>query len=100
MRLRRVAEQQVDFSRSKIAGIYAHEDISMLPIDADFIDAFSGPLDRSPNLGKCKFYEFADGVAFSSRQNIVVCLLLLQHQPHAFDKIAGVAPVSLGVQVS
>ena len=36
----------------------------------------------------------------SGRQNVVVRLVLLHHQPHAFDIVASVSPIAFGVQVA
>ena len=44
--------------------------------------------------------ELTDRVRLASRDHIVVGLVLLQHQPHGFDVVLGIAPVALGVEVA
>ncbi len=39
-------------------------------------------------------------MGFSGRQHIVVRLVLLQHQPHALDKVPGMSPVAPGIQIA
>jgi len=44
--------------------------------------------------------EFAHRVLLARGQHIVVRLVLLEHHPHAFHIVAGVAPIPLGVQIA
>ena len=36
---------------------------------------------------------------FPGRQNIVVRFVLLEDHPHAFDKVAGMPPIALGIEI-
>src|SRR5699024_5699251 len=44
--------------------------------------------------------EFLNAVRLPGRNHIVTRLLLLQHQPHCTDKVAGVTPVTLRVEIT
>src|SRR5581483_5184413 len=44
--------------------------------------------------------EVADTVRDAARDDVVVRLLLLQHQPHRADVVAGVAPVAARLEVA
>ena len=44
--------------------------------------------------------ELADAVRLAGGDDVVVGLLLLEHQPHRLDVVAGEAPVALGVEVA
>src|SRR5205807_1255979 len=49
---------------------------------------------------KCCGDEIANRAHDPRRNHIVVSLVLLQHQPHGFDVVARVAPVSLRLQIA
>ena len=51
-------------------------------------------------FGESKLHEFADRMRLTGRHDIVVRLILLQHEPHCFDIIAGEAPIALGIEVA
>ncbi len=53
-----------------------------------------------PTCGEGQLDELAHGVGLAGRQHVVVGLVLLQHQPHALDVVARVAPVALGVEIA
>lgn len=44
--------------------------------------------------------EFTDRVTFTRGKNVIGRLIALNHEPHAFDIVTCVTPVSLGVEVS
>lgn len=44
--------------------------------------------------------EFPDSVTFSSGKHVIGRLIALDHEPHAFDVVTCVTPVSLGVEVA
>ena len=98
-RLGGVAYQIVDLGRAEIARIDPDERLAGLGVDAGLLGALPAPCDlrstsanaRSTNSRTC---------AFAGREHVVVGLVLLQHQPHALDIVAGVAPVALGVEIA
>ena len=47
-----------------------------------------------------QFAETTNGNHFSSRNHVIVRLILLQHPPHGFDVISGKTPVSLRIEVA
>ena len=46
------------------------------------------------------FYEFSYRMCLTGGNNIVIGVILLEHEPHGFDILLGVAPVALGVEVA
>jgi len=78
-----VADQEFDFGGAEVAGVKF--DV-VLPVEAD--------------VGEGDFEKFADGVGFAGGDDVVVGLVLLEHQPHSFDVVFGVAPVAFGVEVA
>ena len=53
-----------------------------------------------PDLGEGPLDELLDGVRLARGDDVVVGLVLLQHQPHRPHVVAGVAPVALRVEVA
>ena len=45
-------------------------------------------------------HEFLDAVGLARADYVIISLVLLQHQPHGPDIIAGKSPVALGLQVA
>src|SRR5262245_56242137 len=62
-----------------------HLDV-LLPIETD--------------MSKRRFYELLHGVRHAGRDDVVVSLRLLQHQPHRADVVTGKAPVAAGVAIT
>ena len=58
----------------------------VLPVEADVLE---GDLAELPHR-----------VGLSGRDDVVAGLVLLEHQPHRLDVVAGEAPVALGVEVA
>ena len=52
------------------------------------------------DVGEGVFDEFFHRVGLVGGADIVVGLVLLEHKPHGFDILWGVAPVALGVEVA
>jgi hypothetical protein len=44
--------------------------------------------------------EFAHRMFFAGGKHIVVGLVLLEHHPHPFHIVAGMTPITLGIQVA
>jgi len=80
---RGVADEEVDFGGAFVAGVVF--DV-FFPIEAD--------------MGEGVLDEFLDRVGFVGGNDIVVGLILLEHEPHGFDILGGVAPVALGIKVA
>ncbi len=64
------------------------------------MESFAFPAEGNGSMTKGSFDEFADRMGFSGRDDIVVCLLLLEHHPHCLDIIPCIAPVALCVEVA
>src|SRR6185295_831448 len=78
-----VAEQRVDLGGPDQGGV---DDDVLLPVQADVAE---GDLEV-----------FADGMVLAGGDDEVVGGLLLEHEPHGADVVAGVAPVAFGVDVA
>src|SRR3954470_5373725 len=83
----------------KIARIDLYQRLSGRLVEALLLDAASVPDDRPADMSKGLFDEFTHRVCLAGGKNIIVWLVLLQDQPHSFDKIARVAPVAHCVEI-
>ncbi len=81
--LGRVADEEIDLGGAFVAGVVF--DV-IFPVEA--------------NAGEGVFDEFLNGVGLVRGDDIVVRLVLLEHEPHGFDIFGGVTPVALGVEVA
>src|SRR5262249_38249620 len=99
-RLSGIAEQDVDLSRTEIPRIDLDEDLSGLGVDPGLLDACASPGDPAAHMAEGELDEFAHGMLLACGQHIVVRLVLLEHHPHAFHVVAGMAPIPLGVEIA
>ena len=81
-RLGRIAAQRIDLGRPEIAAI----DLDVLPL----VEA---------SRARMPARRIAHGMRLAGRDDVVVGLLLLQHQPHGFDIVASKAPIALRFEV-
>ena len=44
--------------------------------------------------------KLAHRMRFARRDDIIVRLVLLKHQPHGLDEISGMSPIAFGVEVA
>ena len=96
----RIAEQRVGFRRPEITLVDFDQHAAVACIDALLGKPGSAPFDGPADASERLLDEFADRMLFAGRQHIVVGLRLLQDQPHAFDIIAGVAPIAPGGKIA
>ena len=87
-RLGRISTQHFDFRRPKIAYVNLHQLAFSLFAEPAFFRVGPLPLDSNADFREGQFNEFAHGMVFASRQNIIVGLGLLQNEPHTLGKIA------------
>src|ERR1051325_4650461 len=78
-----VALEQIHFGGAQVARV---EIDIFLPIEADVAKGF--------------LQEFAHGMGFAGGDDVIIGLLLLEHQPHGFDVFFGVTPVALRFKVA
>ena len=57
-------------------------------------------LPAQPGVGECELAELADAVRLAGGDDVVIGLLLLQHEVHGAHVVAGESPVALGVEVA
>src|ERR1017187_6162717 len=98
--LRRVAAQEVHFSRAEMARVDTDHGLHGLGVEPPLVDARTYPADVYPGLLEGKLDELAHGVRFAGRDDVVVGLVLLEHEIHRFDVVPRVAPVAIGVDVA
>mmetsp|Transcript_1083 Transcript_1083/g.1870 ORF Transcript_1083/g.1870 Transcript_1083/m.1870 type:complete len:369 (+) Transcript_1083:223-1329(+) len=103
LRLGGVTEEKFDLGRSEVAGINLHKLAALIgSINSDLIDGsgLASPLDGSTNNLEGLLDKLTDGVSLSGSEDVVIGLILLKHAPHTLDVVAGMAPITLGVDVS
>ena len=82
--LRRVADEQIDLGRAE-----------ELVVDDDVVLVV-----RARRCANATSHELAHRVRLAGGDDVVVGLVLLQHQPHRPHVVAGEAPVALRVEVA
>ena len=82
-RLGRIADEQIHFGGADEARV---ELDVLLPVE--------------PDVPEGDFHEFAHGMRLAGGDDVIVGAVLLQHQPHGLDVVAGEAPVAARVQVA
>src|SRR5918992_2721439 len=81
-RLGGVADQMLDLGRTQEAGIDPHV-----------------PIGIQPDVVEGDPHELANRVRLAGGYDVVVRLVLLEHEPHGLDVVLGIAPVPLRVEV-
>src|SRR5690606_28921182 len=99
-RLRRISQKFVDLGWPEIARIDTNDITPRPRIESDFMDALPLPYDFPADAFEDALHKLPHGVHLAGRENIIVGLLLLQDEPHPFDKIPRVAPVPPGIEVA
>src|SRR5580700_8606709 len=100
VRLARIADQGFDLGRAKIARIDLDEHMAGFLIQSFLVGAGAFPDDAAADAGERLFDEFAHRMRFACRQHKIVGIVLLHDPPHAFDIVAGMAPIALGIEVA
>ena len=98
-----VTEEKLNLGGSEVAGVNLHKLAALIGgINSDLIDGsgLASPLDGGADNLEGLLDKFTDGVGLSSGEDVVIRLVLLEHAPHALDVVAGVAPITLGVDVA
>src|SRR4029079_11430079 len=99
-RLGRIAQEMPHLGWTEITRINFNQHTVGAALDADLLETTSAPFNRAPDTSKSLLHELLHGVAFPSGQHIIIGFRLLQHHPHAFDKISGVAPVTHRIEIT
>ena len=99
-RLGAVAEQEIDLGRPEIPRVDLDEDPPGRDVDAAFLGVGAAPFDVDSDFAEGLLDERTDRCRDTGREDIVVGLILPQHQPHAVDEVTCVAPVALSVEVA
>ena len=96
----RVTEQLFHFGRAEVFRVDLYQYFAGGRVDSFLIDAFALPTQVDAYFGKCQCTEFADGMHFAGSDYEIFGYVMLQDQPHTFYIIFGIAPVTLGIQVT
>src|SRR5262249_31231483 len=99
-RLRRIAEEELDFGWTKVPLINFDKDAAGFLVQPLLGDSRPLPPDLNANFGEGTLDELSDRMGFAGCQNVIVGLGLLHDAPHAFDIVACVSPIALGIQIS
>lgn len=97
--LGRVAEQELDLGGAVVGGVDTDTDHTLL-IDTNLLLSSALPADGLASSLEGLFNKLTDSVHLTGGEDKVLGLLLLKHAPHALDVVAGMTPVTLGVQVA
>src|SRR5690606_19671752 len=98
-RLRRVAEQRVDFRRTEVTWIDRDND-APFAIHALLVQAGATPSQFNTQLTSDRADEFPNAMLVTRCDDIVARAVLLKDQPLRSDVVARVAPVALRVEVA
>src|SRR5262249_41649772 len=100
MRLRCVADQNIDFSRPEIARIDLDQFLAARFIDAGLMPSLAPPRNAAADHSNGPLDELAYSMAVASRQHVIVWLWLLHDHPHALNVVAGMAPVAPRIEIA
>lgn len=95
-----VAEKEIHFGGAEVFFVDADDGFFRLFVDADFFESFAFPLEVNAQKFGAFFDKFSYAVGFSRGKNEILGRLLLEHSPHSFDVVLGIAPVTFGIEVS
>src|SRR5215467_4906750 len=98
--LRRVPMKIVHFRGTEIARIDGHQHLAALGVDPLLLGSRATPGDLPADLGEGELDELAHRMGLPGRDDVVVGLLLLQHDPHGLDIVARMAPVTLRIEIA
>ena len=71
----------------------------MVLINAYFIGAGAFPLDFNSGLLEGQLAKLPDGMGFASGDDEIIGVILLEHEPHDFNIVRGVAPIAPCIQI-
>src|ERR1035437_7323305 len=71
-----------------------------LGVDPLLVDARTYPPDFDPDLVEGKLDELTDGMCLAGRHDVVVGLVLLEHEIHCFDVVPSMTPVAHCIDVA
>src|SRR5215469_8192923 len=99
-RLAGISQKRFDLGRAKIPWIDFDQNVPGSGIESDLVGAAAFPDDSSAHMPKREFDEFTHGMAFAGGKDVVIGLILLKNEPHAVDIVAGMTPVTTGVEIA
>ena len=72
---------------------------AIFDMDGTLIDSLTFEFQFNSGISESQFAELPDRVLFTGSDDIIISLILLQDQPHAFDIVLRIAPVAQRVHV-
>src|SRR5450830_767828 len=85
--------QHIDLSRAVVVGVDANDDFPGACVKSALLGTLTLPYHSDTGPLECHFHELAHGMGFSSRNNVVIRSVLLQHEPHCLHVFFGVSPI-------
>src|SRR5487761_842210 len=98
--LLRISEQQIDLGRTVIMRVDRDQAFAAAIAQAALVGTRSRPDDRPADAAERPLDELAHRMRLAGGKHIVVGLLLLEDEPHAFDIVTRMAPIALRVDVA
>ena len=98
--LSRITKKLVNFGRAEVLRVNFHQRLSCFCVDTLFVHAFAFPAQLDAGLLERQCAEFAHSMVFASCDDEILRLVVLKNQPHAFNVVLSVSPVSERVEVA
>src|ERR1700733_6431087 len=95
-----ISQQRIHFGGSKVARIHPDDRVAAVAVDTLLRGALTTPLDVHADAAGRRDYEIPHRMLLTAGDYVVDGLRLLQHQPLRAYVVAGVAPITSGVEVS
>jgi hypothetical protein len=97
--LGRIAKKSFHLCGTEVTRIDSDDEVTVTVIGL-FVEAASLPCEVQVEPRGAAFNELPDAVLLTGGDDVVLRLVLLQHEPLHLDVVASVTPVALGVQIS
>src|SRR3954454_6514911 len=99
-RLAGIADQEIDFGRTKIRRIDPNDRFARLLVNAGFRHALAAPLDASADFCESQLDEFTHRASHPGCQHEIGRLIRLQYPVHALHIVPSVAPITLCLEIA
>lgn len=99
-RLFGIADQDINLGRANELQIDPNQQATGPPIPSGLVRSLALPFDLVADHRGGQLHKALYAFRTTGRQDEVARLVLLQHEPHARDVIAGITPIAPGVQIA
>src|ERR1700676_4641095 len=97
--LRGVPQQRSHLGGADVSWVDPHDGGTRRSVDRHLVPALSPPLDAGAEVAERALDKFANRMRLAGSKHKIVGLVLLEHQPHALDKVTRMAPVAPRLEV-